>query len=139
MHVPAVIDRRFCALYSLAQLIGQGPDLARVSHPPPATAHPPVHTSVHFARFRSEEPLVVTRDRRGSGIGRQLVDHVIAEARRRQIRLLSVRPVARNRDAIRFYREAGFEVLGYIEMFMDLTGEREWIDGETIAGQEFSV
>lgn len=85
------------------------------------------------------EPLVVTHGQRGSGIGRALVEHVIDEARRRGVRLLSVMPVARNREAIRFYRQAGFDVLGYIEMFMDLTGEREWIAGETIAGEDFRV
>jgi len=85
------------------------------------------------------EPVVVTRRLRGSGIGRALVDHVIAEARRRQIPLLSVMPVARNSDAIRFYRESGFNVLGFVEMMIDLTGERAWQEGETIAGQDFLV
>jgi len=85
------------------------------------------------------EPLVVTASMRGGGVGRLLVDHVVAEARRRGVTLLSVRPVARNADAIRFYRDAGFDVLGFIEMFTDLTGKREWIDGERIADRDFKV
>lgn len=85
------------------------------------------------------EPAIVTGELRGDGIGRLLVDRVVSEARRRGVSLLSVRPVARNSDAVRFFRDAGFDILGHIEAFMDLTEDREWVDGETIAEREFRV
>ena len=85
------------------------------------------------------EPVIVTESERGKGIGKELVSVVIAEAGRLGIRLLSVRPVGRNTVALRFFRDAGFNVLGHIEAFMDLSGERDWIAGEDIADRPFLV
>lgn len=85
------------------------------------------------------EPVVVTDGERGRGIGRALVKRVIEEAGALGIGLLSVRPVGRNTAALRFFRDSGFNVLGHIEALMDLSEEREWIDGETIAGRDFKV
>ncbi|MEE8498365.1 MAG: GNAT family N-acetyltransferase [Acidimicrobiia bacterium] len=85
------------------------------------------------------EPVVVAEDERGRGIGRGLLKRVTAEAGALGIRLLSVRPVGRNTAALRFFRDSGFDVLGHIEAFMDLEGDREWVDGETIAGRNFKV
>ena len=85
------------------------------------------------------EPVVVTEGERGRGIGRVLVQQVIQEATAIGVTLLSVRPVGRNTAALRFFREAGFDVLGHIEALMDLEGDREWVDGETIADREFRV
>ncbi|MEE9298139.1 MAG: GNAT family N-acetyltransferase [Acidimicrobiia bacterium] len=85
------------------------------------------------------EPVVVSKAARGRGFGVALVERVVAEARTLGIELLSVRPVARNTSALRFFHDAGFDVLGHIEAFMDLNGERDWVPGETIAGREFRV
>ena len=86
------------------------------------------------------EPVIVTAARRGEGIGRLMVEHVVAEARVIGIRLLSVRPVARNAEAIRFFHGLGFDVLGHVEAFMDLTDrEDRWVPGETIADRGFLV
>ena len=85
------------------------------------------------------EPVVVTEGARSRGIGRALVSRVIEEAGALGIQLLSVRPVGRNTTALRFFRDSGFDVLGHIEALMDLSEEREWIDGETIAGRDFKV
>jgi GNAT superfamily N-acetyltransferase len=85
------------------------------------------------------EPVIVAEGERGTGIGSLLVARVVAEARQLGIRLLSVRPVGRNSTAIRFFRDAGFDVLGHVEAFMDLTGERDWIEGETLADREFKI
>ncbi len=85
------------------------------------------------------EPVVVTELRRGAGIGRALVSKVVDEAASLGVRLLSVRPVGRNTSAIQFFRDAGFDVLGHIETFMDLSGEREWVPGETIADRDFKM
>ncbi len=85
------------------------------------------------------EPIVVRSGERSKGIGRQLLEHAIGEARRRGVRLLSVRPVARNVEAISFFYRAGFQALGQIDLTMNLTGstQPEWRPGITIHGREF--
>jgi len=86
------------------------------------------------------EPVVVASPRRGEGVGRMLVEAVVDAARGMGIRLLSVRPVARNADALRFFHRMGFGVLGHVETFMDLTGRQDrWLAGETLAEREFEV
>ena len=87
------------------------------------------------------EPLVVSQAYRGRRIGRQLAEAVIAAARIRGVNQLMVRPVARNKDAIRFYHELGFNILGQIEQFMDFgpADRQVWKPGERIAGRDFKV
>ena len=85
------------------------------------------------------EPVIVAEGERGAGIGGSLVARVIAEARQLGIQLLSVRPVGRNSTAIRFFSDVGFDVLGHVEAFMDLSGEREWTEGDTLADREFKI
>ena len=84
------------------------------------------------------EPVVVRAGHRARGVGRRLIDHAIAEARRRELRSVSIRPVARNALAIGRFHEAGFRLLGHIEMFMPLEpSEQEWMPGMSIHGREF--
>ena len=66
------------------------------------------------------EPLIVTPAFRCKGIGRALLKYAIEQAKKLEVRYLSVRPVARNEDAISFFYKSGFRLLGHIEMFMDL-------------------
>jgi len=66
------------------------------------------------------EPLVVASIHREKGIGRALLDRMVEEARELGVRYLSVKPVARNLEAIAFYYDFGFRTLGEIEMFIDL-------------------
>jgi len=49
-----------------------------------------------------------------------------------------VRPTARNRDAIAFFHELGFDVLGYVQLQIDLA-PRDRRGGEGIAGRDFRV
>jgi ribosomal protein S18 acetylase RimI-like enzyme len=67
------------------------------------------------------EPLIVHKGHRRHGIGEQLTHTVIAEARKLNIRYLSVKPVARNIQAIKFFHHRGFRTLGHIELFLDLS------------------
>jgi len=84
------------------------------------------------------EPVVVRAGHRDRGIGRRLIDHAIAEARRRELRSVSIRPVARNALAIGRFHEAGFRLLGHLEMFMPLEpSEQEWTPGIAIHGRDF--
>jgi ribosomal protein S18 acetylase RimI-like enzyme len=77
------------------------------------------------------EPLIVSRAYRGKGIGTQLVLAVVTEARKRGLRSLSVSPVARNINAIKFLYNLGFKNLGYIQLFIDFTDYR-WKQGPEI-------
>src|SRR5262249_34839885 len=55
------------------------------------------------------EPIVVSPEARGAGIGRALGEQVISAARDLGLRRVDVRPVARNDAAIRFFHELGFD------------------------------
>lgn len=83
------------------------------------------------------EPVVVSRVARRKGIGSALVEYVIAQARERGERSLSIRPVARNATAIQQFVRAGFSVVGRIELFQSLEpSQREWTSGVTIHGHD---
>lgn len=71
------------------------------------------------------EPVVVRPDRRGEGVGAALVAQAVDEARRRGLRFANVRPVGRNRRAIRFFAGCGFDLLGRVELSMALDEELE--------------
>ena len=80
------------------------------------------------------EPVIVSSVYRGKGVGKMLVERVIEEAKTLGIKFLTVNPVARNIDAISFFVNAGFNMLGHIDLFQDLSdsSEREWRTGITI-------
>ena len=82
------------------------------------------------------EPLVVSKNYRGRGIGKKLVDTVISEARNEGVRFLNVKPVARNIEAIRFLYKQGFKNLGHIELFLDFS-DYFWKPGPEVHGCEF--
>jgi len=77
------------------------------------------------------EPVVVSTDFRSKGVGKKLVSHAVAEARKRDVRFLSVKPVARNIEAFSFFTALGFNTVGHIELFQELegAGERQWMSG----------
>lgn len=54
------------------------------------------------------DPVVVTHDRRGQGIGRALLETVATEARRRDLTELTISPPARDQAALRSLHAAGF-------------------------------
>lgn len=82
------------------------------------------------------EPIIVGKTQRGKGIGSRLLQTAIAEAQRKEIRLLTVKSVARNKGAIEFYHKHGFKNVGFIELFMDLS-KRSWKSKIEIFGCEF--
>ena len=82
------------------------------------------------------EPLVVSEPERRKGIGGSLLEFVVAEARRRGVRVLSARPVARNVEAIDFFFKRGFVNVGHVELFMDLS-EGEWRKGLRLFDLDF--
>lgn len=83
------------------------------------------------------EPLIVSKDYRGKGIGTKLVEAVIPEARKRGVSYLDVKPVARNVQTIKFLYKQGFRNVGHIDLFIDF-GNRAWKPGLGIHGCEFN-
>jgi GNAT superfamily N-acetyltransferase len=84
------------------------------------------------------EPIVVAEAWRGHGVGRALAERVIAAARERGFPRVRVRPVGRNTEAIRFFHALGFDVLGRVDLRLDLE-PTDRTPGERIAGREFRV
>jgi len=82
-----------------------------------------------FERPEAEiEPVIVDSSYRGKGVGVALVKAAIREARRLGVKYLNVRPVARNAEAIRFFKEMGFDNIGRVEVFMDFSNKK-WRKG----------
>jgi len=77
------------------------------------------------------EPLIVSKTHRNKGIGKQLIETVVSEARKIGIRILSVKPVARNMKTISFLYRQGFKTIGHIELFMDFSNYA-WQSGPEI-------
>ena len=84
------------------------------------------------------EPAVVAEEFRSHGIGRALVAHAISKAKRIGIRFLSAQPVVRNVEAMSFFIDNGFDIVGHVDLFQDLRPEsgREWKAGITLHGRE---
>lgn len=85
------------------------------------------------------EPVVVTEGFRGRGVGRLLIDVVVAEALSRGYEYLAIRPVARNVDAMQRFHTLGFRTLGgHIDLTMDLAERRHrWLSGAQLHGLDF--
>ncbi len=84
------------------------------------------------------EPVIVSTPFRNKGIGTMLVRHLVDEAKNRKVRFLNIRPTARNEKAISLYVRLGFNMLGSIGLFQDLSPEstREWKSGIVIHGHK---
>jgi GNAT superfamily N-acetyltransferase len=87
------------------------------------------------------EPVVVSEQRRGEGIGRRLVLRALGEASAQGFAFASVRPVARNDVAIRSFYGAGFRTFGgHVDLTIDLTERRHaWREGALLHGLEFML
>jgi GNAT superfamily N-acetyltransferase len=85
------------------------------------------------------EPIIVARSARSRGVGGRLLARAIDEARRREIRFLGAKPVARNAEALAFFHEHGFATLGHLDVFLELSKPtpREWKDGITVHGRRY--
>lgn len=85
------------------------------------------------------EPIVIRPERRSRGLGTRLLERMRTEARERGVVYLSIRPVARNVEAITCFHRAGFSVLGHLDMFVKLadSDDRAWKPGVSIHGLSF--
>ena len=94
---------------------------------------------IHDGEQAEVEPVVVSSGHRGEGVGQALLDRATQEAKNLGVLCLSVKPVARNEDAISFFYDAGFKTLGHIQLFMWL-GESApgmWKPGPELFGRRF--
>ena len=84
------------------------------------------------------EPVVVASEYRNRGIGKALIAHAVKEAKRNNVRFLSIKPVARNIHAVSVFVAAGFDMVGHIDLFQDLAQDsrREWKTGMKIHGNK---
>jgi GNAT superfamily N-acetyltransferase len=83
------------------------------------------------------EPLIVSKTHRGKGIGKQLIETLVFESKKRRMHFLNIKPVARNIKTVKFLYKQGFTNLGYIELFMDLS-EHSWNAGPKMFECEFN-
>jgi GNAT superfamily N-acetyltransferase len=73
------------------------------------------------------EPIVVTTSHRHKGVGRRLLRHVAAEAKKRNMNALTISPSSRNVEAIRSLHAAGYDVVSSIQLTLDLDRhQHEW-------------
>jgi len=86
------------------------------------------------------EPVIITASSRGRGVGTKLIERVVNEAKIKKFRFLSIRPELRNENAFDLYVSLGFNKVGAIELFQDLspTSTREWKSGIYIHGRNLS-
>jgi len=82
------------------------------------------------------EPIVVSETHRSEGIGSRLIERAIAEAGKSGVRVLTIKPVARNVKTIQFLQEHGFKNVGFIDLFMDLS-QRPWKSHIELFGRDF--
>ncbi|HZB22312.1 MAG TPA: GNAT family N-acetyltransferase, partial [Gaiellaceae bacterium] len=85
------------------------------------------------------EPIVVAASHRRRGVGEALARTLIEAARVEGQRGLEVRPAARNAGALRFFHGMGFDVLGQLELVLDLAKPERWRAGERLADRDFRV
>ncbi len=83
------------------------------------------------------EPLMVSEAYRRKGIGTKLIETVVSEARKKGLRFLDVKPVARNIKAIKFLYKRGFKNLGHIDLFIDFS-DYPWKSRLEIFGCKFN-
>ena len=84
------------------------------------------------------EPVIVSTGYRGKGIGTQLLRHAVTEAKRLGIVALNIRPVARNEGALRLFAREGFDVIGHVGLFQNLSQSfyKKWKPGIVIHGTQ---
>ncbi len=83
------------------------------------------------------EPLVVSKTFRHKRIGKRMTERAI-EARARGVRIVSIKPVARNLKTIQFLHKQGFTNIGFVELFMDFS-DHSWKPGLRMFECDFSI
>jgi N-acetylglutamate synthase-like GNAT family acetyltransferase len=84
------------------------------------------------------EPVIVSETHKQKGIGRMLVEKAMHEAQKKGVKFLSVMPVARNEEAIRFFYEMGFRNIGQVQLLMNFPNKK-WRSGLELYGLKFDL
>ena len=92
--------------------------------------------TVEQSVYRIEMHGVEVLERRSGDYAERTYRTPVAEARRLGVSLITVKPVARNVEAIKFFHRQGFKTLGYIELILDLSG-RTWRRGPKLFDCQF--
>jgi ribosomal protein S18 acetylase RimI-like enzyme len=84
------------------------------------------------------EPLIVSSGFRSQGIGSKLVHHIAGEAKKKGFRFLTIKPDVRNKKAFDLYVRLGFDMVGQVELFQNLSrkSKRTWKSGIEIHGHQ---
>ena len=82
------------------------------------------------------EPLIVAETYRQKGVGKRLIRKAVMEAKEAGVKYLSIKPVARNAETIKWLYRQGFKNLGHIELFMSFA-KYKWEPGPEIHGCRF--
>jgi GNAT superfamily N-acetyltransferase len=91
-----------------------------------------------LGRSGAVDPVVVTEELRGRGIGRLLLEHVAEQARKRGMRQLSISPAIRNIGAIHCMYRSGYDTAATVTLTLDLTGQqRHTGEGVDLHGVRF--
>ncbi|MBC8367780.1 GNAT family N-acetyltransferase [bacterium] len=92
---------------------------------------------LHSGEETEVEPIVVRPGHRSRGIGKHLLDHVCAEAAKYEVGYLSIRPVARNVEAMAMFVNEGFDRVGHVQLLKALKPTQiPWRDGMTMHGKK---
>jgi ribosomal protein S18 acetylase RimI-like enzyme len=86
------------------------------------------------------EPVVVSASFRSEGVGTKLIRRAIKEAKTKGFRYLTIHPGMRNEKAFNLYVRLGFNLVGSIELFQELSPKKgnKWKPGMVIHGKELS-
>jgi len=84
------------------------------------------------------DPLVVSVVLRDKGIGSKLVEHAKQKASEKGYRFITIGTGLRNEEAFKLYVKLGFNIVGGVELFQDLSPElgRTWKTGVEILGHK---
>ncbi len=92
---------------------------------------------LHSEEETEVEPIVVKPGHRSGGIGKRLLEKACEEAEARDVRYLSIRPVARNAEAIALFAAEGFDILGHVQLLKVLKPSKTlWRDGLELHGRK---
>ena len=84
------------------------------------------------------DPVVVSFDVRGQGVGRSLVETAVEAAQAEGVKQIKASPLARNTTALRFFHRLGFDTIGHVDVLLDLERPKGyWRARENLAEREF--
>jgi ribosomal protein S18 acetylase RimI-like enzyme len=72
---------------------------------------------LHWKEEGEIGPVIVSSHYRNQRIGTMLLQHIVSETKQMGVQYLSIRPVARNQEAISLFIKLGFNTIGHVDLF----------------------